>query len=210
MNTKNAPVNKAEERAELQRHRILDAAQHCFIEHGFHAASMASIAETAGMSAGLIYRYFENKNAIILAIIERQLAEARENIAALHVGGDFPPLFIDLVKAWRSKDPRVMDPVLFLEHKKTYRKISGLVPEGQWRVPIGVADVARPGDDMLSAAHIERACALLVSARESQGGVPVAVMGPQVAYFAHFDNATHIYIANEDVPARIDIVPKKI
>ncbi len=40
------------------------------------------------------------------------------------------------------------DPVLFLEHKKTYRKITGLVPEGPWRVPIGVADVARPGDDM--------------------------------------------------------------
>ena len=29
------------------------------------------------------------------------------------------------------------DPVLFLEHKKTYRKITGLVPDGQWRVPIG-------------------------------------------------------------------------
>ena len=40
------------------------------------------------------------------------------------------------------------DPVLFLEHKKTYRKITGLVPDGDWRVPIGVADVARPGDDM--------------------------------------------------------------
>ncbi|HEV2759372.1 MAG TPA: transketolase C-terminal domain-containing protein, partial [Acidimicrobiales bacterium] len=40
------------------------------------------------------------------------------------------------------------DPVLFLEHKKTYRKITGRVPGGAWRVPIGVADVARPGDDM--------------------------------------------------------------
>jgi 2-oxoisovalerate dehydrogenase E1 component len=40
------------------------------------------------------------------------------------------------------------DPVLFLEHKKTYRRITGLVPDGQWRVPIGLADVARPGDDM--------------------------------------------------------------
>ena len=37
------------------------------------------------------------------------------------------------------------DPVLFLEHKKTYRRISGLVPEGDWRVPIGLAEVARPG-----------------------------------------------------------------
>jgi len=40
------------------------------------------------------------------------------------------------------------DPVLFLEHKKTYRKITGVVPDGDWRVPIGLADVARPGDDM--------------------------------------------------------------
>jgi 2-oxoisovalerate dehydrogenase E1 component len=40
------------------------------------------------------------------------------------------------------------DPVLFLEHKKTYRLIKGIVPEGEWRVPIGVADVASRGDDL--------------------------------------------------------------
>src|SRR5213595_2279138 len=40
------------------------------------------------------------------------------------------------------------DPVLFLEHKKTYRLIEGPVPEGDWRVPIGVADVARTGTDL--------------------------------------------------------------
>ena len=41
------------------------------------------------------------------------------------------------------------DPVLFLEHKKTYRLVTGLVPDDDgWRVPIGLADVARPGDDL--------------------------------------------------------------
>ncbi|MGE3619545.1 MAG: thiamine pyrophosphate-dependent enzyme, partial [Acidimicrobiia bacterium] len=41
------------------------------------------------------------------------------------------------------------DPVLFLEHKKTYRLIKGLVPDDPgWRVPIGVAEVARPGTDL--------------------------------------------------------------
>ena len=40
------------------------------------------------------------------------------------------------------------DPVLFLEHKKTYRRIKGLVPDGDWRVPLGVADVVRPGEDL--------------------------------------------------------------
>jgi len=39
------------------------------------------------------------------------------------------------------------DPVLFLEHKKTYRLIRGLVPEGDWMVPIGRAAIARAGSD---------------------------------------------------------------
>lgn len=73
--------DKAEARIEAQRERILLAAQQCFIEHGFHAASMASIAETAGMSAGLIYRYFENKNAIILAIVQQQLELLRDDLS---------------------------------------------------------------------------------------------------------------------------------
>jgi pyruvate/2-oxoglutarate/acetoin dehydrogenase E1 component len=41
------------------------------------------------------------------------------------------------------------DPVLFLEHKKTYRLITGLVPDDEsWRVPIGLAEVAREGTDL--------------------------------------------------------------
>ncbi|MBC5825654.1 MAG: alpha-ketoacid dehydrogenase subunit beta [Candidatus Eremiobacteraeota bacterium] len=40
------------------------------------------------------------------------------------------------------------DPVLFLEHKKTYRLIKGDVPAGDHRVPIGKADIARVGRDL--------------------------------------------------------------
>src|SRR5690606_21791567 len=71
-------MTAAADRADLQRDRILQAAQRCFVEHGFHAASMASIAGTAGVSAGLIYRYFASKNEIIVAIVERQLALLRQ------------------------------------------------------------------------------------------------------------------------------------
>ena len=45
------------------------------------------------------------------------------------------------------------DPVLFLEHKKCYRLIKGEVPEGDYRVPIGVADVKRAGRDMTVIAY---------------------------------------------------------
>ncbi|GIV95442.1 MAG: 2-oxoisovalerate dehydrogenase subunit beta [Herpetosiphonaceae bacterium] len=49
-----------------------------------------------------------------------------------------------LIKA-SIEDP---DPVLFFEHKKLYRLIKGQVPEEDYRVPIGVADVKREGSDM--------------------------------------------------------------
>jgi 2-oxoisovalerate dehydrogenase E1 component beta subunit len=40
------------------------------------------------------------------------------------------------------------DPVMFFEHKKTYRLIKGEVPDGDYTVPIGVADIKRGGDDL--------------------------------------------------------------
>ena len=40
------------------------------------------------------------------------------------------------------------NPVVFLEHKKTYRLVRGEVPEEEYTIPIGLADVKRPGRDM--------------------------------------------------------------
>jgi len=40
------------------------------------------------------------------------------------------------------------DPVLFLEHKKTYRLVKGEVPSGRYTIPIGKADVKHPGDQL--------------------------------------------------------------
>jgi len=37
------------------------------------------------------------------------------------------------------------NPVVFLEHKKTYRLVRGEVPDGDYTVPIGKAEVKRPG-----------------------------------------------------------------
>jgi len=40
------------------------------------------------------------------------------------------------------------DPVLFLEHKKTYRLVKGPVPEGHFVLPIGKADVKKEGSQL--------------------------------------------------------------
>lgn len=102
-------------RAAAQRTRILDAAQKCFIEHGFHAASMAAVAATAGMSAGLIYRYFESKNAIVLAIIERELQGRRERIAALSASTDLVTAMVNAFRELQSPASGGMNAALFLE-----------------------------------------------------------------------------------------------
>ena len=109
------PVStKAEARAEAQRERILSAAQQCFIEHGFHAAGIASIADKAGMTASLIYRYFENKSAIILAIVERQLELLRNDIE-LNEQVDLAAEMIDNYGRACISDGHSMNSTLLLE-----------------------------------------------------------------------------------------------
>lgn len=102
-------------RAEVQRERILVAAQQCFIRHGFHAAGMAAISTAAGMSPGLIYRYFDSKNAIILAIIQRQLDDKRSSIDSLPLQTDWEARIRELFAGWQRGDTSLMNPALFLE-----------------------------------------------------------------------------------------------
>ena len=40
------------------------------------------------------------------------------------------------------------NPVVFVEHKKSYRLVRGEVPEGEYVIPIGEADVKRVGEDL--------------------------------------------------------------
>jgi len=49
-----------------KREEIFRAALELIAEQGFHGAPMAMIAERAGVAAGTIYRYFENKDALIV------------------------------------------------------------------------------------------------------------------------------------------------
>ncbi|MFC4761976.1 TetR/AcrR family transcriptional regulator [Dyella koreensis] len=109
-----APLSR---RAREQRERILSAAQQCFVKYGFHAASMANIAEAAEMSAGLIYRYFPNKSAIVLAIIEQQTEIELEDIRALSASTDFTEALVEAFAIWSKPTPdmRMMNAALFLE-----------------------------------------------------------------------------------------------
>ena len=57
-----------------KRDEIVRAALELIAEHGFHGAPMAMIAKKAGVGAGTIYRYFENKD-VLIAELYRELEE---------------------------------------------------------------------------------------------------------------------------------------
>jgi AcrR family transcriptional regulator len=73
---------------EERRQQIVDAASACVRRAGFHGASMAEIAHVAGLSVGQIYRYFENKEAIVAAIVARDMAEMRDKFSELQNSGE--------------------------------------------------------------------------------------------------------------------------
>lgn len=82
-------------RAEARRSQILVAAEDCFRDHGFHGASIAQISKAAGMSAGHIYHYFENKEAIIAAIVARDLDLMLTLTAELRAASDVLEALVD-------------------------------------------------------------------------------------------------------------------
>lgn len=101
-------IARRQERTEARCKQVLDAAQSCFLIEGFHRTSMARIADAAGMSVGHIYRYFESKDAIIIALCERRFSGFEDLLAATENDRRSNPN--GLIDAWISQFAWWIDP----------------------------------------------------------------------------------------------------
>jgi len=118
-----------------RRAQILEAAVICFAKRGFHQASMHDISAEAGISVGLIYRYFQNKEAVIAAMAERHkkeisdllerarqapsLLESLETLFTAHCCEDSPRVisaFVVDLYAEASRNPQMADLVRDVLH----------------------------------------------------------------------------------------------
>ena len=63
-----APPRRGEKRA-IQRQRILESARAVFFRDGFMAANLDEVASVAGVAKGTLYRYFENKAELYVAVL---------------------------------------------------------------------------------------------------------------------------------------------
>ena len=81
--------------SEETKTRLLEAATQIFCELGYHNATMAKIAEVAGVAKGTVYWYFSGKEDLFLGMIVRALEELvtkLERVVA-QTGVDFPEIF---------------------------------------------------------------------------------------------------------------------
>lgn len=91
-----------------RRRQILEAAIVCFARKGFYETTMEDIGNEAGVSPGVAYRYFENKDAIIEATFTSGLERWGHFLTDMQAG-DFMQGLDDLTQTWfiRFEQPGV-------------------------------------------------------------------------------------------------------
>lgn len=72
----------SDEAKEQRRTAILAAASTVFAAKGFHASTIKDVARAARVSYGLVYRYFDSKDALLHALMDDRTRDLREHIDA--------------------------------------------------------------------------------------------------------------------------------
>jgi pyruvate/2-oxoglutarate/acetoin dehydrogenase E1 component len=72
------------------------------------------------------------------------------------------------------------DPVIFMEHKLLYKRMSGPVPEEEYIIPLGKGDIKRPGEDItiIATGAMVRAALQAAEALEKRG-VEAEIIDPR-------------------------------
>jgi len=102
------------------RDRILVSAARVFSAHGYAAGTTNRIAAEAGLSVGSLYQYFPNKDAVLVELVRRHVADGtRHLVDALGAGApgsleDWVGLLVDAMIANHRDDPGLHQ-VLFEE-----------------------------------------------------------------------------------------------
>ena len=77
-----AILGAKQERSRRTLDRLLDAAEQVLAEHGLEGATVPAIARQAGLSVGVVYRRFRDKDALLRAVHDRffeRVAEANRS-----------------------------------------------------------------------------------------------------------------------------------
>lgn len=91
-------------RAPARREQLLDVAGRLVVEQGFHAVSVEAIARGAGITRAVIYQHFDDLQALLESVIEREthraLTQVRETALTNLSEGDPKELMLESLGAY--------------------------------------------------------------------------------------------------------------
>ncbi|MBA2742468.1 MAG: TetR/AcrR family transcriptional regulator [Actinobacteria bacterium] len=98
--------------SEEKRKLILDAAVRVFARGGYHGSRVGDIAEEAGIAHGLLYHYFESKEAVLHAVFRENWGELLGRFREVEVaegpaGDKLAGIAKILLRTWRN-DPALV------------------------------------------------------------------------------------------------------
>jgi len=93
-------LTRAESRA-LTVQRLLDSAENIFRKKGYGAASVDEIAEDAGYSKGAVYANFENKEALFMAVQDRQRDDMLVGMVTAVTAGGTDEELVHRIQEWQ-------------------------------------------------------------------------------------------------------------
>jgi AcrR family transcriptional regulator len=108
-------------KADVRRRQILDVAKDVFATRGYRVANVADICEAARIGRGTLYQYFDNKQAVLLALMEdlatrvRRILEERPKISS--VPGTPGKAPVELIRAFCGKRLRQLLDAVFVDEQ---------------------------------------------------------------------------------------------
>jgi AcrR family transcriptional regulator len=70
------PKNRRPQASQEKRAEIVAAARELFVDAGYDATPMGRLAAAAGVAANTIYWYFEDKDAVLIAVLDEVMTDA--------------------------------------------------------------------------------------------------------------------------------------
>lgn len=109
--TAEQPGHTVRKRPKDRADRILEAATRLFREHGYHDVGMADVGAEVGITGPAVYRHYRNKETLLIAVVERELARLVASVEESAAGGSTPAGVLERVDgalAWGAIEERTI------------------------------------------------------------------------------------------------------
>ncbi|REB08602.1 TetR/AcrR family transcriptional regulator [Sporosarcina sp. BI001-red] len=117
---------------EAKKKRIMDAAIHEFAEHPYEQASTNQIVKEARIGKGMLFHYFDTKQALYEYLVDRAL-HVMEELSAQYIDGSEP----DFIERMKGSAKLKMD--VYRLHPDLFHFIGQVVLEKESKIPKALA-----------------------------------------------------------------------